>query len=403
MGERDFERLAALRRDPYPLYAEARETDGLLYVPELDGWLVARHADVREVLRTPEIFSSANVLRPDMHPSPEAIAEMVKGPAGGGPVVVSADGEAHLRLRAPLTRAFSGTRVAALLPFITERAGALVDAFIGDGEVELMSRYARRLPGEVIAHIYGLDPADADVAIQGSVQAERLGFRRMSTGDQVAAARDMAALRTLLDAHLTDRLAQPRDDLISEMIEALAPGAPTPEARGQILSNLSNLVIAGHLTTTALMGNAMTHLLSHREQWEMLVADPSLIPDAIDEAARYDTAVQAFRRITTRPTTLAGTELPEGAAVLVAFGAAGRDGTAHERPDVFDITRPRERHLAFGHGVHACPGAQLAREELRISLETFVRRLPGLRLAEEPRMRPSLIDRSPETLRLAWK
>jgi len=403
VGERDLDGLAALRRDPYPLYAEAQRAEGLLFVPELDGWLVARHADVREVLWTPEVFSSANVLRPDMHPAPEAIAEMVKGPTGGGPVVVSADGEAHLRLRAPLTRAFSGTRVGALLPFITERAEALVDSFIGDGRVELMDRYARRLPGEVIAHIYGLDPADADVAIQGSVQAERLGFRQMSTDDQVAAARDMAALRTLLDAHLTDRLERPRDDLVSELIEALAPGAPTPEDRGCILSNLVNLVIAGHLTTTALLGNAMMHLLSHREQWEMLVADPALIPDAIEEAARYDTAVQAFRRVTTRPTTLAGTELPEGASIVVGFGAAGRDGAAHERPDEFDITRARERHLAFGHGVHACPGAQLAREELRVSLETFARRLPDLRLAEQPAMRPSLIDRSPETLRLTWK
>jgi cytochrome P450 len=402
VGERDFDRLAALQRDPYPLYAKAQETEGLLFVPELEAWLVARHADVREVLRSPQIFSSANVLRPDVRPSPEAVAELVKGAGGRGPVVVSSDGEPHLRLRAPLTRTFSNARVAALLPFITERAEALVDAFIGAGQVELMEQYARRLPGEVIAHIYGLDPADADVAIRGSVQAERLGFRPMSSDDQVAAARDMAALRSLLDTYVTARYEEPRDDLISEMIQALAPGDPTPEDRGCLLSNLVNLVIAGHLTTTALTGNAVMHLLSHREQWEMLVADPALIPGAIEEAARYDAAVQAFLRVTTQPTMLAGTELPEGAAVLVAFGAAGRDGAAHERPGEFDITRPRSRHLAFGHGVHACPGAQLAREELRISLETLVRRLPGLRLAEEPRMRPSLIDRSPETLRLAW-
>jgi cytochrome P450 len=390
VGDRD-----ALQRDPYPLYAKAQRTEGLLFVPEFDAWLVARHADAREVLRNPDVFSSANVLRPDVHPSPEAIAEMVKGPGGRGPVVVSSDGETHLRLRAPLTRAFSGARVAALLPFITERAEALVEGFVADGQVELMDRYARRLPGEVIAHILGLDPADADVAIRGSVQAERLGFRPMSSDEQVAAAKDMVALRSLLNDYVSARVEQPRDDLISEMIQALGPDG--------VLSNLVNLVIAGHLTTTALTGNAVMHLLSHREQWEMLVADPSLIPAAIEEAARYDTAVQAFLRVTTRPTTLAGTALPEGAAVMVAFGAAGRDGAVHDRPDVFDITRPRSRHLAFGHGVHACPGAQLAREELRISLETFVRRLPGLRLAEEPRMRPSLIDRSPETLHLTWK
>jgi cytochrome P450 len=126
------------------------------------------------------------------------------------------------------------------------------------------------------------------------------------------------------------------------------------------------------------------------------------IPAAVEEAARYDTAIQGFRRVTTRPVTLAGNELPEGAEVFVAFGAAGRDPDAHERPDEFDITRKPARHLAFGHGVHACPGAQLAREQVRVTLETLTRELPGLRLDGPVEMLPSLIHRSPRELVLTW-
>jgi cytochrome P450 len=191
------------------------------------------------------------------------------------------------------------------------------------------------------------------------------------------------------------------------MVQALAPGTAelTLDQRGELVSNLQNLLIAGHLTTTALIGTAVLHLLRHRAQWELLCTRPELIPAAVEEAARYDTAVQGFRRITTRPVTLAGTHLPAGAEVFVAFGSANRDEASYDRPDVFDITRTPTRHLAFGHGLHACPGAQLAREQVRITLETLTRRLPALRLAaDQPvTMLPTLIHRSPQQLVLTWR
>jgi cytochrome P450 len=136
-----------------------------------------------------------------------------------------------------------------------------------------------------------------------------------------------------------------------------------------------------------------------------LCGDPGLIPAAIEEAARYDTALQGFRRVTTRPVTLAGTELAAGEEVFVAYGAANRDPAVHDRPEVFDITREPVRHLAFGHGVHSCPGAQLAREQLRVTLETFTRRLPGLRLDPDGppvEMLPTMIHRSPRALPVVW-
>ncbi|WP_308249965.1 cytochrome P450 [Sphaerisporangium fuscum] len=397
--------ITAFRRDPYPVYARARRTPGVVYEPELGAWLVSRYDDVREVLRRPDDFSSKGVLRPDVLPGPHALAEMASAP-GGSPTVVSSDGAAHQRYRAPLVKGLSPTRVAALAPFADERAEALVDGFAEDGRVELVEAYAKRLPGEVIGRVLGLDAGDVPQALSASHRAEELLFQPMPPDEQVRAAREVAALRHVFDRYARSRRESPRDDMITEMVRALAPGdgEPTDEQRNEVVSNLANFLLAGHLTTTALIGTAVLNLLRHRDQWELLCERPELAPAAVEEAARFDAPVQAFHRTVARPVTLAGVELPAGASVLVAFGSANRDETRFDRPDVFDITRRPVRHVAFGHGVHACPGSQLAREQVRVTLETLARRLPGLRLApgEPVVMQPTLIHRSPEALHLVW-
>ncbi|MER6124113.1 cytochrome P450 [Streptomyces sp. NPDC001795] len=398
-------RLDELQRDPYPHYARARQADGLIHVAELDAWLVARDADVREVLRRPEDFSSGNVLRPDVMPSPAAFAVLGRG-FGGRPVVVTSDGTRHQELRTPIVRGLSPARVAAVLPYAAERVAGVVDTFFKDGHVELMSAYAQRLPGEVIGRIVGLDAADVPAVVHGGYRAEELLFRPLEEDEQIAAAEDVVAMQHILDGYVRDRRAHPREDLISELLASLAPGDGelTLDQRHEMVAHLQNLLIAGHLTTTALIGTTVLNFLRHPRQWELLCAEPDRIPAAIEEAARHDSALQGFRRVTTRPVTLAGTELPAGAQVFVAFGGANRDDARHPRPDEFDITRTPVRHVAFGHGVHGCPGSQLAREQLRLTLEEFTRRMPGLRPADDRpvTMRPTLIHRSPESLHIAW-
>ncbi|WP_234541998.1 cytochrome P450 [Streptomyces shenzhenensis] len=402
------DRLDDLMRDPYPLYARARAAEGLVWVPELDAWLVARDEDVREVLRRTEEFSSANALRPDVVPAPAALA-VLGGGFGGRPVVVTSDGERHHRLRTPLLRALSPARIAAAVPYARERAAALVDGFVTEGRVELMSAYAARLPGEVIGRIVGLDPADVPLVVHGGRRAEELLFRPLPEAGQVAAAEDVVAMQHVLDRCARDRYTHPREDLATEIVTSVAePGhAELPlEQRHEAVAHLQNLLLAGHLTTTALIGTTVLHLLGHRRQWELLCAQPDLIPAAVEEAARHDGPLQGFRRVATRPVTLAGTELPAGAELFVAFGAANRDASRHPRPDTFDITRTTPaRHLAFGFGAHACVGAQLARDQLRITVEELTRRLPDLRLrrGRPVTMRPTLIHRSPQELHLTWR
>ncbi|MEV0218802.1 cytochrome P450 [Streptomyces sp. NPDC050704] len=399
-------RLDDLQRNPYPHYERARQTKGLSFLPELDAWLVTRDADVREVLRRPHDFSSANALRPDVLPAPTALA-VLGGGFGGRPVVVTADGSRHQHLRAPIVRGLSPAKVAAVLPYAAERATTLVDGFAKNGHAELMTAYARRLPGDVVGRIVGLDPADVPAAVHGGYRAEELLFRPMEEAGQVAAAQDVVALQHLLDTYVRDRRANPRDDLCTELIKSLVPDAEgdlTLDQRHEMVAHLQNFLLAGHLTTTALIGTTVLHLLRHPGQWDLLCAEPDRIPAAIEEAARHDTALQGFRRVTTRTIVLAGTELPAGSSVFVAFGAANRDPARHPRPDEFDITRTPGRHLAFGLGVHACPGSQLAREQLRITLELLTSRLPGLRLADgrAVTMRPTLIHRSPQSLHVTW-
>ncbi|MFJ3908422.1 hypothetical protein EDE04_6735 [Streptomyces sp. 2132.2] len=404
----DQARRDELYRDPYPLYARARRAEGLLYVPEFDAWLVARDRDVRDVLLRAEDFSSANALLPDVPLTEAALGVLPRG-FGPRPTVVSSDGGAHRRLRAPLNRGLSGARVAALLPYARACAEELADGIAADGSAELVEAYARRLPGMVVGRLIGLDPADVPAAVHGGYRAEELLFRPLPPEGQAAAAEDVVALQHLLDRYVRDRRARPREDMCSAMVAALAPGDAelTLEQRHELVTNLQNLLIAGFLTTSALIGTTLLHLLGDDgRQWRMLRDDPSLVPAAVEEAARHDTAIQAFRRTTTRPVTLAGTELPAGATVMVAYASANRDEERYERAAEFDITRPGNRqHLAFGYGPHGCPGSRLAREQLRLTLDLFLRRMPELRLDEgrpRPRMRPTLIHRSPQALYVTW-
>ncbi|MFE6844564.1 cytochrome P450 [Streptomyces sp. NPDC057686] len=397
----------AFYRDPYPRYALARRAEGLTWIPEVDAWLVARTGDVREVLRRAEDFSSANALLPDVPLSEAALGVLPRG-FGPRPTVVSSDGAAHLRYRAPLTRGLSSGRIAALMPYAREQARELVDAFAADGSAELVEAYARRLPGLAIGRLIGLDPADVPSAVHGGYRAEELFFRPLPPPDQAAAAEDVVALQHVLDGYVRDRRAHPREDLCSDLVAALAPGEGelTLEQRHELVANLQNLLIAGFLTTSALISTALLHLLTDREQWLLLCSDPTLISAAVEECARFDTAIQGFRRVTTRPVTLGGTKLPAGATVLVAYASANRDEHRYARADRFDIRRPVDRrHLAFGHGAHNCPGSRLARAQLHLTLELFSQVLPGLQLDPRrplPPMRPTLIHRSPETLHVTW-
>lgn len=394
-------------QDPYTAFAHGRRAEGPLFVPALNAWVVAGHADVLDVLRRADDFSSANTLPMDENLAPAVRAELEHS-IGGRRVVVNSDGAEHRRYRAPLLAGLTSAKVEAAVPFVTEQARALVAGFAANGTVEFVSGFAAPLASAVIGHLIGLEPEDIGRAVHGTSQALVMHFFPVGEEQKIAAAKEFAAMRSMFDDYARRRRAEPRDDLATTLVQALAPGDAdlTLDQRHEIVSNLQNLFIAGFITATPLLGTMVLNLLRHRDQWESLCAKADLIPGAVEEALRYDTSMQSVRRVTTAPTTLGGVEIPAHATLLVALASANRDPAVHDRADEFDITRSPGKQLSFGHGPHACVGAQLFREEAKATLHALTERLPGLRLAaaEAGTMGHTVIPRDGQlqVLNLAW-
>jgi cytochrome P450 len=391
-------------RNPYELYAEARRDEPVFYSKRLNAWVVTRYDDIMACERRPDLFSSANALRPVVELLPSTLEELGKAM----PVhetVVNSDGKAHQRYRAPLVRALAPERVRALEPFIRERANALVDAFT-DGRAEFMHQYAYPLPVQVISHLVGLDGDDAKAMERWSYEQSKIISWGVPEEEQAAGARSWVALQHKLADYIRARRAGPRQDLISEVLAALAPGEGplSDEQMSELVWHLGGVFIAGHTTASSLLGTGLWHLLRQRDQWELLCDKPDLIPRAAEEIARYDAAVQGFFRVTTQAVTLGGVELPAGAELLLLYGSGNRDEVLVDEPEKFDITRQSTKHLAFGWGHHLCVGANLARSEIAISLATLTHRLPNLRLIDDQEVEiiPALLHRAPEELHVCW-
>ena len=193
---------------------------------------------------------------------------------------------------------------------------------------------------------------------------------------------------------------QPGDDLTSDLV-AIHRENPGRLTLDEIASILFSLSFAGHETTTGLIGNTVRRLLEVPDRWEAVVRDPALIPAAVEETLRYDPSVPVWRRVTTRPVTLAGVHLPTGARLFLWLAAAGRDSAAFSQPDVFDVHRPdSDRHLAFGKGLHYCLGANLGKLEAHVAVAALASRFPRLRLEPDRRLtfHPNISFRGPRVL-----
>ncbi|MEV8323317.1 cytochrome P450 [Kitasatospora sp. NPDC056731] len=351
----------------------------------LEGWVVTGHAECRAALADPRLSKKAVT---------EAFARHV-GNSEGGPGrdlmthMLNSDPPEHTRLRKLVQQAYTGRQVATLRPMVERHVGALLDQLDGPDPVELISEFALPLPLAVVFELFGAPQAerenlqvrgnavDADPEADGEADG---GADGGADGEvSVETAEGMADyLRALVDHKRT----HPGDDLISELLAAQADGDRLTEA--EITSMAFLLAIAGHQSTVNLITNGIHALLRHPEQLAALRADPALLPGTIEEVLRYESpfSIASLRR-TTEPVTIAGTTIPAGEFVQIALLAANRDPAVFTDPDRFDITRPdATRHLAFGHGIHHCLGAQLGRLQAEVAFTELLRRFPALRLAE---------------------
>lgn len=314
------------------------------------------------------------------------------GRRGFGLTMLGADPPDHTRLRGLVSHAFTPRRIAMLEPRIAALADELLDAVVPAGSFDLMRNFAEPLPVTIIAEMLGIPIADR-------AEFKRWSDAVVSAGDGQggSAAGAVEELREYLRRALERRRTTPTDDLIGALMAAEEAGDRL--SLEEALATCVLLLIAGNETTTNLIGNAVVALAEHDQLGEV-AADPSLLPGAIEETLRYAPPVLAVVRRALRDMELGGTRLPEGTFVFVVLAAANRDPAVFPEPERFDIRRNPNRNIAFGHGIHFCLGAPLARLEARIGLEALLRRCSNLRRTESgpvERM-PSMILYGPKRL-----
>lgn len=366
--------------DPYPAYRQLREL-GPVYDERNETWLISRHADVLAALREPRMLSSqrgigallsGQVGPPRLRPRG---ARLGLDQLGDARVLIATDPPDHTLLRQLVSRPFSPRAIAGWQPRVGALAEELVDGLVRrshDGDADLVRDLAVPLPVTVIAEMLGI-PTD-----------RREDFRRWSNalvgglagiGDQDAVA-DVGEMFEYFWQLVEHRRAEPGEDLISAIAAATPQGERLPTVEVVLFCIL--LLVAGNETTTNLLGNGLVALWDHPEQARRLRNDHILAPAAIDEALRYDGPVQGLFRATTQPVVLGGVEIPEDQTVLVLFAAANRDPAAFSEPDRFVLERDNAAQVAFGHGIHYCLGAQLARLEVQAATQALLARVRRL-------------------------
>ncbi|GAA2884957.1 cytochrome P450 [Pseudonocardia halophobica] len=383
--------------DPYPLLAELREHEPVAYLPVLDMWAVTRHADIDAVFRDPATFSASIAQDPIFPPAREA-REVLAG-FRAAPTMSNCDPPKHTRIRRHTARAFSARRIAVVEPAIRAKAGELIAAMLREPEADVVESLTFPLPASMIFTLIGFPPGDTEMLRGWCGNRTAFSWGRPTVEEQTGIARNMVRYWRYCEDFVHARLADPADDYTSDLLRAHLAD-PEDLTVDEIVNVVYGLSFAGHETTTNLTTNGLRRLLEDRSRWEALCADPALIPAAVEEVLRYDTSVIAWRRRTTRPVSVGGVDLPEGARLLLLLGAAGRDPRAHPEPDTFDLRREPRPHLAFGKGVHFCLGAPLARSEFRILLELLLAAAPDLELVpdQELRFSPNVSFRGPRRL-----
>jgi cytochrome P450 len=344
-------------------YREMQDLCPVAHVPHHGGFdVVTRYDDARDVAAQPKTFSSAD-------------GSFIV-PSGFPPIPpLDFDEPDHRRwvklMQPPLTLA----AVRELEPRITEIVNDHIDRFAAAGEAELFSALAEPVPVDVIAGLVGLDP-------EAAVEMRRVGMNVFAAIGTDEFDRHMQAFTDFTDAELAARRENPRGDYLSE----LASG----ELNGETIDDVGSagimvaLLVGGHHSTASALAGLVHHVLSTPGLAGRLAEDPDLLDRTIEESLRLTTPLQFFTRTTTEDTEVSGCPVPAGRRVVLNFGAANRDRREFPEPDMFDPDRARNKHLAFGHGIHLCIGRHLARAELRIALTELLRRLPDIRLDGDP-------------------
>lgn len=368
-------------QNPYVFYDRLRTEDPIHWSDLFGGWVLSRYADVANCARDPRISARRmgglmDLLPPDKRDSMREF-EKVKSRE-----MNMLDPPDHTRIRGLVNKAFSPRMVDGMRGRIQAIVDDLLNAVIARGHLDVIRELAFPLPATVIMEIIGIPVEDRDLLKKWSDdQVKYTGSGRPTPELADAYRKSQFAIMDYYKGLIAIRKKAPRDDLLSSLIAAEESGEVLSE--DELMSACVFLAVAGHETTTNLIGNGLLALVRHPDQHALLRENPSLAASTIEEMLRYDAPVQRPARIAAENFNWDGREVKKGQLLWQLLGSANRDPAAFDAPNTFDITRQNNRHVTFNVGIHFCLGAPLARLEGQVAIETLVHRMPKLRLASD--------------------
>jgi cytochrome P450 len=380
----------SLVEDPYPYFDELRAACPVLPLPHLGVVAVTGYDEAADVYRDTDSFSSCNSVVGPFATFPVAldgddVSAIVAAHRNQLPMhehMVTMDPPEHTQERALLMRLITPKRLKDNEAFMWRLAEQQLDEFAGDGSCEFIGAYAQPFAMLVVADLLGVPEADH--------QRFREGFGLTHAPGMVGKGQEgnpgenpLAWLDEWFAAYIEDRRHEPRKDVLTDLALATYPDGATPPVTS-VVRTATFLFAAGQETTARLLASALKHLAEHPELQDELRAHKERIPDFVEEALRVESPVKTDFRLTRRTTTVGDVEVKAGTPLMLLNGAANRDPRRFECPHEFQLDRPNaQAHIAFGRGVHACPGGPLARAEARVSLDRILDRMRDIRLSEE--------------------
>jgi cholest-4-en-3-one 26-monooxygenase len=363
---------------PYEWFRRLREEAPVRWQDESDGpgyWVVTKYEDIRHVSRNPLIFSSARGGTNIFDLPPDGLRQIQS-------LLINMDPPQHVKYRRLVNTGFTPRNVATLEPRIRELCGKLIDQAAQGDECEFVGDLAAELPLQVICELMGVPFEDRRMLYE--LTNRLIGFDdpdfQTSADDGKVAAAEMYAYAQKLAA---ERRANPADDLVTKLLDVEVEGKKLTEH--EFNSFFLLLMIAGNETTRTATTHGLHLLMQHPEERQRLLADPSLLPSAVEEILRFESPLIHFRRTATQDTDIHGVSIRDGDKVTMWYPSANRDEDIFDDPDTFDVGRKPNAHVAFGFGEHFCLGSNLARLELFVIFEELLRRFPDIELAGEPR------------------
>ncbi|QTI71226.1 cytochrome P450 [Gordonia polyisoprenivorans] len=396
----------AYLQDPYAVFAHARAEEPVFYSPEIDYWVVSKYDDVLSIFRDTESYSATAAGELIKPPCPAAMEKLAAVDYVPSTMLVDEDPPLHTKRRRVLRKGVTPDKVAEIEPYTRRFVQACLDDIVTRGQADMVSDMTFQVPAQTAFVLMGVPEAEVERARRYASRFALWIWGRPSDEQQVTLAEEFAAYLTYAREHIDRLIADPGDDYMSNAIKAWQKaGNDDVWDRTYLASIMQSHLYASHETTTNAMASGFKVLLEHPDQWRAICADPSLIPNAVEEILRYASSVPAWRRVTTRPVTIGDFEIPAGQRILVLTGSANHDEAHFDDGDSFDIGRANaEDHLAFGWGIHHCLGQALARMEMTVMLEETVARLPHLQLVADQKWTysPNTSFRGPESVLVEW-